>query len=179
MTNYSVFNSEKYPLYILLNNRYSSPAIVAPPEEDAAASGRFFMVTSTSTTVGGGSNLLIQITNPNGSGRSLYISKVSGGISAAATINLYSGGTVTGGTTPTPFNMQLGNATTSVATARVVTGSGNVTGSPTLFYTSLLAAGMFEVVFTGGLIVPPNRSVAISVGTGVITAAANISWWEV
>ncbi|WP_341805915.1 hypothetical protein [Paenibacillus lupini] len=177
LTNSSVFNSENSPLYILLNNRYSSPAIVAPPEEDAAASGRFFMVTSASTAVGGGSNLLIQITNPNASGRTLYISKVSGGISAAATLNLYSAGTVSGGTTPTPFNMQLGNATTSIATARVATGS--VTGSPTLFYTALLAAGMFEVVFTGGLIVPPNRSVAISVGTGAITAAANISWWEV
>ncbi|WP_336774821.1 hypothetical protein [Paenibacillus sp. MMO-58] len=176
MTNYSVFNSENNPLYILLNNRYSSPAIVAPPEEDAAASGRFFMVTSASTAVGAGSNLLIQIFNPNGSGRSLYLSKISGGVSAAATVNLYSGGTVTGGTTPTPFNMQLGNTTTSVATSRVATGS--VSGTPTLFYTTLLAAGLFEVAFAEGLIVAPNRSVTISVGTGAITAAANISWWE-
>lgn len=176
MTNYSVFNSENSPLYVLLNNRYNSPAVIAPPEEDAAASGRFFMVTSASTTVGAGSNLLVQITNPNGSGRSLYISKISGGVSASAAVNLYSGGTVTGGTTPAPFNMQLGNAATSVAGARVATGS--VTGTPTLFYTSLLTAGMFEIVFTGGLIVAPNRSIAISIGTGAITAAANISWWE-
>ncbi|MUT65143.1 hypothetical protein [Paenibacillus sp. NEAU-GSW1] len=176
MTNFSVFNNENSPLYTLVNNTYSSPAVISSPEGDAVKNGRLFTVTSASTAVGGGSNLLIQITNPNGSGRTLYISQITGGISAAATLNVYSGGTVTGGTTPTPFNLRFGNATTSIATARTSTGS--VGGSPTLFLTALLAEGMFNFPFGGGVIVPPNTSISISVGTGAITAAANITWWE-
>ncbi|MFF2481208.1 hypothetical protein [Paenibacillus sp. NPDC058071] len=176
MTNYSVFNRENRPLYTLLNNTYTSPAVVSPPEGSASAAGRLFTITSGSTSVGAGSNLLIQISNPNVSGRTLYVSSISGGISAAATINVYSSGTITGGTTPTPFNCQFGNSGTSVASARVTTGS--VVGSPTLFLTSLLAAGQFTFPFTGGIVIPPNRSITISVGTGSITAAANIVWWE-
>lgn len=176
MTNSSVFNNQKVPLYMFINNSYSSPAVVSQPEGSAAISGELFIVTTASTSVASGSNLLIQITNPSGSGKSLYISGISGGISAAATINVYSGGTVSGGTTPTPFNSQFGSTVASIATARTSTGS--VSGTPTLFYTALLAAGIFNLTFTGAVIVPPNRSIAISVGTGAITAAANIIWWE-
>ncbi|WP_338553496.1 hypothetical protein [Paenibacillus sp. KS-LC4] len=176
MTNNAVFNNEKNPLSMLINNAYTSPAIIAPPEENAAVNGRLFIVTSGSSSIGAANNQLIQITNPSGSGRSLYISSISGGISAAATLNLYSTGTVTGGTTPTPFNSQFGNTTASIATARVATGT--ITGTPTLFMTMLLAAGVFNFTFTGAIIVPPNRAITISVGTGVITAATNIVWWE-
>ncbi|GGG74153.1 hypothetical protein [Paenibacillus radicis (ex Gao et al. 2016)] len=176
MTNYSVFNNQNNPLYTQINNAYNNPAVVTTPDGSASINGRLFTVTSASTAVGGGSNLLIQITNPNLSGRTLYVSQITGGISAAATINVYSGGTVTGGTTPTPFNLNFGNATTSIATARVV--SGTVTGTPTVFLTALLAAGQFAFPFIGAIVVPPNRSITISVGTGAITAAANITWWE-
>ncbi|WP_042168869.1 hypothetical protein [Paenibacillus gorillae] len=176
MPNFSVFNKANNPLYTQINNAYNNPAVVTTPDGSAAINGRLFMTTSASTAVTGGNNLLIQITNPNPSGRTLYVSQITGGISAAATLNVYSGGTTPGGTTPTPFNLNFGNASTSVATARVATGT--VTGTPTLFLTALLAAGQFSFPFAGGIVVTPNRSITISVGTGAITAAANITWWE-
>ncbi|MFC4779401.1 hypothetical protein ACFO9Q_21615 [Paenibacillus sp. GCM10023252] len=176
MTNQNVFNNENTPLYVQSTSSYLSPEVVSPPEGSAARNGRLFMTTSASTSVGAGSSLLVQITNPSASGRTLYISRISGGVSAAATFNLYSGGTVSGGTTPTPFNTQLGSSVTSIATARVATGS--VTGSPTVFTTVIVAAGMFTFDFTGAIIVPETRVLTFSIGTGSLTAAANITWWE-
>jgi hypothetical protein len=176
MTNNAVFNNENHPLYMMINNTYVDPASVSPPEGDASTSGRLYMVTTSTLAVSSGQNQLIQITNPNLSGKNLYISRISGGVSAAATLNLYSGGTVSGGTTPTPFNCYFGSALTSIASARTTAGS--VTGTPTLFMSSPLAAGMFTIEFTGGIIVPPNRSITLSVGPGAISAGSNISWWE-
>ncbi|MGO4545302.1 hypothetical protein AB4Z29_10910 [Paenibacillus sp. 2TAB23] len=177
VTNNSVFNTENKPLYTFINNPYSSSASIAPPEADASSNGRLFMVTTANAAIAGGSNQLVQITNPNLSGRSLYVSRISGGTTAAATLILYAGGTVTGGTTPAPFNCQFGNTTTSIATAR--TSAGTVTGTPTQFMSLPMAAGMFNLDFTGGIIVPPNRSITLSLGPGAITAATNIAWWEV
>ncbi len=177
MTNNSVFNTEKQPLYMLINNTYSAPAAVAPPDASAALSGQLYVVTTGNAAVGGGASQLTQLTNPNGSGKSLYVSKISGGVTAAGSLIVYSGGTVTGGTTPTPFNCQLGNATASVATARVV--SGSITGSPTTIMSMPMAAGMFALDFTGGIIVPPNSVITLALGPGALTAATNIMWWEV
>jgi hypothetical protein len=176
MTNNSVFNNERQPLYMLINNAYNAPASVAPPDASAAASGQLFVVATGNAAIAGASNQLTQITNPSGSGKSLYISKISGGITAAASLIIYSGGTVTGGTTPAPFNCQLGNATASIATARVA--SGSVTGTPTTIMSMPIAAGMYALDFTGGIIVPPNTVITLSLGPGALTAATNIMWWE-
>ncbi|MFC6226602.1 hypothetical protein ACFQI7_02185 [Paenibacillus allorhizosphaerae] len=75
-----------------------------------------------------GQNLLLQISNPAGSGKTMFVSRVSGGISiAGATIAILKNGTVTG-TTVTPVNLNFGSSNTSVMAAKSATGT--VTGSP-------------------------------------------------
>ncbi|MFC5403511.1 hypothetical protein [Cohnella soli] len=176
MTNYTIFNKSNNPLYTQLTNTYLVPAIEGTPGGDAAKSGAFFILTTGSVNVGGGNSLLLQITNPNGSGKTVYISGVMGGVSEAATITIEKNGTITGGTTPTPFNANFGSANTSIVTAKQNTG--NLTGTPTTFTSVPLTAGMYELKFNGGIVVTANQTLSLTIGTGAITASANLTWWE-
>jgi hypothetical protein len=42
----------------------------------------------------------------------------------------------------------------------------------------LMAGSYFDLTFSGQFIVPPGSAITVSVGTGSITASANIRWWE-
>ncbi|RAI99165.1 hypothetical protein DET54_103304 [Paenibacillus pabuli] len=176
MTNSHVFNQSNGPLYTQLTNTFSAPGIESTPEGGAAAAGSSFTLTTGSVSVGAGLNLLLQVVNATGSGRTLYVSRISGGTTAAATLTVYSGGTITGATTTTPVNTLLGNANASVMTTRQNTGT--LTGTFTSLVSIPLTAGIYMLNLNGSIIVPPGQTLTISVGTGSQTAAINLSWWE-
>ncbi|SDX95671.1 hypothetical protein [Paenibacillus sp. CF384] len=177
MNNYNVFNTEHNPIYMQQNNPYTSPGVNEGPEADAAKSGFLFILNTGSTSVGSGNSLLLQAANPNGSGKKLYISRITGGTTAAATLTIASGGTITGGTTPTPFNALFGSSTTSVVTTKQNTGS--LGGSPTTCMVMQVTSGLFDISFTGSLIVQANQTISVTLGTGSLTGALNLTWWEV
>lgn len=176
MPNEAVFNTQSMPLYSLLTNTYLSPGIQTPLAAAAAAQGVSFRLTTGTTNIGNGQNLNLQITNPSGSGKTLYINQVTGGSSANASISLLSGATLTGGSTPTAINSNLGSATASIATTRQL--SGTHTGTPTALLTSAITAGLFVLDFAGSIVVPPNQSFTAVLGPGVITCSINLNWWE-
>lgn len=176
MTNYAIFNKSNDPLYTQSTNTYLIPAIEGSAESDAAKSGQLYIVTSGSVAVGSGNSLLIQIANPSGSGRTAYLSSVTGGSTAAVTLTLFKGGTIASGTTPTPVNANFGSANTSVVTARYNTGA--LVGSPTTFASIQLTAGIFQVYFSGGVVIPANQTLSITAGTAAATSSVNITWWE-
>ncbi|SEK46836.1 hypothetical protein [Paenibacillus sp. OK003] len=176
MTNSNIFNPANSPVYTQLTNTFSSPGIESTPEGGAAAAGSSFILTTGSVSVGAGLNLLLQVVNATSSGRTLYVSRISGGATAAATLIVYSGGTITGGTTPAPVNTLLGNANASVMTTRQNTST--LTGTSTSLLSIPLTAGMYWLNLNGSIIVPPGQTLTISVGTGSQTAAINLSWWE-
>jgi hypothetical protein len=176
LTNNSVFNQSNSPLYTQSTNTYLVPGIENGPAGDAAKSGAFYIFSSGSVSVGSGASLLIQVANPSGSGKTLYMNSLLGGVTGAATVNVLKGGTLTGGTTPTPFNANFGSSNTSVATARQNTGS--LTGASTGFLAIPLTAGMYFIEFGGGIVVPANQTLSVTVGTGALTASAVLSWWE-
>ncbi|KOY14476.1 hypothetical protein [Paenibacillus xylanivorans] len=176
MTNSNVFNQSNGPLYTQLTNTFSTPGIESTPEGGAAAAGSNFALTTSNVSIGAGLNLLLQVANSVGSGRTLYVSRISGGTTAAATLIVYSGGTITGGTTPTPVNTLLGNANTSVMTTRQI--NGTLTGTSTILLSIPLTAGIYMLSLNGSIIVPPGQTLTISTGTGAQTAAINLSWWE-
>lgn len=175
MTNYNVFNNKNNPVYMQANNGYASPAIVSPSEYDAATNQRLFYLTTGNVSIGAGSSLLLQITNPNASGRTLYVSRIAGGSSNSITLTVYSGGTISGGTTPTPVNGYLGSATSTVATTKQNTGS--LGGSPVSIFTAM-ASDLYTIGFEGAIIVPSNQTLSVTVGTGSLTASINLVWWE-
>lgn len=123
MTNYNVFNQSNRPLFTQLTNTFSAPGIEASPDSGAAAAGSFFALTTNNASIPSNQNLLLQILNAAGSGRTIRISSLTGGTTAAATLVIYSGGTVAVGSTPVPVNTLLGNTNASVVTTRQNTGT--------------------------------------------------------
>lgn len=176
MTNYTVFNKSNSPLYTQSTNTYLTPAIEGAPESDAAKSGILYIASSGSTAVGSGSSLLFQIANPGGSGKTIYVSSVAGGVTAAVTLNLLKGGTITGGSSPAPFNANFGSSNTSIATVRQNTGT--LGGTSTNFMSIPLTSGMYMLIFGGGVVVPPNQTLSITIGTAAATSSAALTWWE-
>ncbi|ETT35345.1 hypothetical protein MHI48_28900 [Paenibacillus sp. FSL H7-0942] len=176
MTNYNVFNQSNRPLFTQLTNTFSAPGIEASPDSGAAAAGSFFALTTNNTLIPSNQSLLLQILNAAGSGRTIRISSLTGGTTAAATLVIYSGGTVTAGSTPVPVNTLLGNTNASVVTTRQNTGT--LGGTFTSIASIPLTAGMYSLGLNGSIIVPPGQTLSISVGTGNQTAAINLFWWE-
>ncbi|MBD8498104.1 MULTISPECIES: hypothetical protein [Paenibacillus] len=176
MPNQTVFNTSSMPLFTSMTNTYTNPGVGSSAAQAAASAGVGFRLTTASASVGGSQNLLLQITNPAASGKNIYLVDISGGTTAAATINVSSGGTIAGGTTPVPVNTRLGTATTSVVTTRQL--SGTLGGTPTTFLTTYVTAGAYLLVFDGGLIVPANQVLTVSLGVGALTGSINLQWWE-
>lgn len=177
MPNDSVFNQSSQPLFTEQVNTYVAPGIVSAPEGGAAKAGLLFGIPFTST-VTTAAPLVIQISNPGGSGRTLYVSRVTASsATAAVTLSLLRNATVTGATV-TPINYNFGSALTSVMTARTSTAA--PTGGPATLVSLLLAVGPVVVDFTGQIVVPPGNSISTSVtiASGSSAATTSISWWE-
>ncbi|PWW08504.1 hypothetical protein DFQ01_101227 [Paenibacillus cellulosilyticus] len=193
MPNYFVFDQSNSSFYGQLTNNYTEPGMMSPTDMDAATNNREFIATaSNSGTLGllGGSVIItLQISNPSGSGRTMYISSITGGInvslsllsSFSGSITLYSGGTLTSPATVTPFSTKFGSGATSSMTAHSSTSA--PTGATALL-SYALTPGMFTLPFAGSLIVPPNQTFTMNVSSslsvaGVMANTATVSWWEV
>ncbi|WFR63980.1 hypothetical protein P9222_07105 [Paenibacillus amylolyticus] len=176
MTNSNIFNQSNGPLFTQLTNTYAAPGIEASVDAGAAAAGSFFALTTNNIAIPASQNLLLQILNTAGSGRTVRIASLSGGTTAAATLVVYSGGTVTVGTTPVPVNTLLGNTNASIVTTRQNTGT--LGGTFTSVLSIPLTAGIYALDLNGSIVVPPGQSLSISLGTGSQTAAINLFWWE-
>ncbi|OAB34968.1 hypothetical protein [Paenibacillus glacialis] len=177
MANYSIFNQIDNPLYTQQVNTYIAPGIDSTPEGSASKAGMLFSV-NFSSNVTAPSPLVLQVTNPLGSGKNMYISRVSGSSAAAAIVlTILKNGTVSGSAV-TKVNLNFGSAAVSVMTAQSATAA--VTGSPATVESMLLAAGPFVINYTGRIIVPPNNALTVTCShTGSSTAAtASIYWWE-
>ncbi|SDX95695.1 hypothetical protein [Paenibacillus sp. CF384] len=192
MPNHFVFDQSNSKFYGQLTNTYVSPGIHAPPDYGATVSAREFAATynnSASLSILGGSvTATIQISNPNASGRTLYVSRITGGVgvglsllsSFSGSLTMSRAATISSPSTLTPFNTQFGNSATSVMTARSSTSAAS---GGTAFLSVPLNPGMFSFDYVGGLIVPENQSISITVSSsltvaGTLTSFANITWWE-
>lgn len=175
MPNNNVFNNDSEPLFAEQMNTYINPGIESVQEWDAAVNGLLF-IANTSGAITASQNLLLQVTNPGGSGKTMYISRIAGSITiSGATMSVIRAGTFTG-TVVTPVNYNFGSAAASSMTSQRT--AGTVSGSPVTLFSNVLAAGPFSSDFNGRIIVPPGSSIMVSVGLGAATASANISWWE-
>lgn len=192
MPNYYVFDTITRPVNVQMTNTYQNPDITAPPETDASKSGRVFSINgSASATVVLGltaATISMLVTNPLGSGRTVYLSQITGSIggssllsSLTGSMSIVKGGTLTSPSTLTPANNNFGNATTSVTTAQSSTGA--ITGG-TIVVPFQLAPGPFMQSFRGSIIIPPGSSISAIVTSSAtavgltITSVLNLNWWE-
>ncbi|MEC0131088.1 MULTISPECIES: hypothetical protein [Paenibacillus] len=192
MPNQYVFNDNDQPLYVDMVNTFQSPDISAPPEISASKAAVLY---STNTSV---SSLVvlslisaitsIRISNAAGSGKTVYISRISGSIGGSSLLSAMSGsftivkgGTLTSPATLTPTNNNLGSAATSAMTVQSSTAA--INGGTTL-YNYQLAPGAFSQNFTGSIIVPPGTAICANVTSSssavglTITSALGLLWWE-
>lgn len=177
MPNDSVFNQMSQPLYTEQVNTYLAPAIDSPTEGAAAKAGLLFTIPF-SSTVTTAAPLVLQVSNPVGSGRTMYISRVTGSSATAAiTLTLLRNATV-GGSVITPINLNFGSVFTSLMIGRSATVA--PTGSPASVVSWLLAAGPVIIDFSGQIVVQPGNSLTalLTVASGNSGATAGISWWE-
>lgn len=192
MPNHNVFDGFSNPVYTQMTNTYQSPGIVAPPESSASVAGRLFSVTaSASATVVLtliSATITLMISNPAASGKTLYVSRITGSIggssllsSLAGSASVLKGGSLSSPSSLTPANNNFSSAQASAMTARSSTSA--VSGGTTLL-SFQLAPGPFSQEYAGRLIVPPGSAIALTVTSSsstiglTMTSAANISWWE-
>jgi hypothetical protein len=191
--NNNVFNPLSQPVYTSNTNTYTSPGIVAPPENDAGNTGNLYNAGSTNSTtlglLGGTVIATVQLANPAGSGKTLYVSRLSGGItvslnllsSFSGSMSLSANGTLTSPTTLTSVNSNLSSSNTSVATVRF---SAATPSGATPLMAMPLQAGPFLSNEYGRYVVPPGQAINLSVSGslsvgGLMASTAYFAWWEV
>lgn len=192
MPNQFVFNDNDQPVYVEMVNTFRSPDISAPPEISASKNAVLYSTNNSASALvvlGLLSAIMsIRISNAVGSGRTIYISRISGSIGGSSLLSAMSGsfsivkgGTLTSPSTLTPVNNNLGSSATSAMTAQSSTAA--ISGGTTLFNYQL-APGAFAQTFTGSIIVPPGSAICANVTSSssavglTITSALSFSWWE-
>ena len=192
MPNQFVFNDNDQPVFVEMVNTFRSPDISAPPEISASKNAVLYSTNgSTSALVVLGllsAIMSIRISNAVGSGKTVYVSRISGSIGGSSLLSAMSGsftivkgGTLTSPTTLTPVNNNLGSSATSGMTVQSSTAA--ISGGTTLFNYQL-APGAFSQNFTGSIIVPPGSSICANVTSSssavglTITSVLSFLWWE-
>lgn len=191
MPNNYVINDNDQPVYVEMTNTFRAPDISAPPEISASQAAVLFSANASNSVTIVLSLLSavisVRISNPAGSGRTLYLSRISGSIggtsvltSISGSFTIVKGGTISSPSTVTPVNNNLASAAASSMTVQSSTAAisgGNVLAS------YQIAPGVFSPAFTGSIIVPPNNVISISVSSssaavGTIISALSLNWWE-
>ncbi|QHW32450.1 hypothetical protein GZH47_17620 [Paenibacillus rhizovicinus] len=192
MPNHFIFDQSNSNFFGKLVNTYAAPGTVAPPDNNAAVNAREFVATFTSSSslgiLGGSVIATMQISNPSGSGRTLYVSRITGGVGISLSLlssfngsmTLNRAGTIASPSTLTPFNTLFGSAAASVMTA---SSSASAISGGTDFINYPIEPGLFSLDYNGSLVVPPNQSISVTVSgalsvAGVLACFANITWWE-
>ncbi|WP_028551400.1 hypothetical protein [Paenibacillus sp. UNC451MF] len=192
MPNNHVFNSFHNPVFTHSTNTYTDPGIVSPPENGASRAGSLFSITGSASALVVlsliSAVITLKVTNPGGSGKTVYVSRIGISIGGSSLLSALSGsasfqkgGTLSSPTTLTPTNNNFNSSAVSVMTAQSSTAA--PTGGTT-FNAVQLAPGGLTQEYTGSIIVPPGNSITVSVTSSsssvglTITSSANISWWE-
>ncbi|WP_339238560.1 hypothetical protein MKX40_29020 [Paenibacillus sp. FSL R5-0517] len=193
MPNNNVFNPLNLPVYTSNTNTYISPGIVAPPENSAGSTGNLYNAGSTNSTtlglLGGTVIATVQLANPVGSGRTLYVSRLSGGITVAlnllssfsGSMSLTANGTLSSPSTLTAVNSNLSSSNTSAAIVRF---SSSAPSGATSLMAMPLQAGPFQSNEFGRYVLPPGQAINLSVSGslsvgGLLASTAYFTWWEV
>lgn len=192
MPNQFVFNDNDQPVFVEMVNTFQSPDISAPPEISASQNAVLYSTNGSASALVVLSLLSaimsIRISNAVGSGKTVYVSRISGSIGGSSLLSAMSGsftivkgGTLTSPTTLTPTNNNLGSSATSAMTAQSSTAA--ISGGTPLFNYQL-APGAFAQNFTGSIIVPPGSAICANVTSSssavglTITSVLSLSWWE-
>jgi len=164
----------------------SSPGILSVNvvTQSESLTGICYVVNTGPCSVPAGQYLLLQLSNPLGSGKRLNIKHVTGGTSASISASnmilnvLKNASFPETGVTIIPGNTNLGFPDTSLAIAKYIIKDADAGGS--LLWTYMVTGGT-QADYSGLLIMPPNSRIVISLNNTdnrTNTFAATICWSE-
>ncbi|MEK3760259.1 hypothetical protein MKZ07_17630 [Paenibacillus sp. FSL P4-0338] len=191
MPNNYVINDNDQPVYVEMTNTFRASDISVPPEISASQAAVLFSANASNSATIVLSLLSavisVRISNPAGSGRTLYLSRISGSIggtsvltSISGSFTIVKGGTISSPSTVTPVN---NNQASSAASSMTVQSSTAAISGGSVLANVQIAPGVFSPAFTGSIIVPPNNVISISVSSssaavGTIISALSLNWCE-
>jgi hypothetical protein len=163
-------------------NTFEDPVVTETSQARAAVAGQSYFLTTERLLVANNASLLLQITNPAGSGRTLHIGRIAGTANTNTIITFRRNGSFVGGTAITPVNGNFGSANLSVATATFITQVADAVGGD-IFQDILqpAAGGITLFEYNGQIVMPPGTTFVIrlinNAGGGNILSL-NVSYWE-
>lgn len=169
MTNYHVFDTVVNPVYTKMTNTYQAPGIIAPPENNAVTAGNQYSITGSASALVVlsliSAVISLRLNNPAGSGKTIYISRITGCVGGSSLLSSLSGsalvnkgGTLTAPASLTPANNNFSSTNTSVMTAQSSTAV--ISGGTTLL-SFQLAPGPFSQDYKGSIINPAGQRVCV------------------
>lgn len=183
--NNSIFNNENGPLFVQSTTSITDATVIESQATAASKNGTFYAVSTGSQSIAPNNFLLLQLTVPINSGKTIYISRVSGGSIANTTIDLFFNATfAAAGTAVTPANFNAGSSNTSVVTAKFIATTPDPTTGGTRLASVIQTSGPIEVNYDGRFIVVATtttrtfyvRLVNNSSQTNLLSV--NVSYWE-
>ena len=169
----------------VMNDPLVAPLGSIPPYNVAAERGMFYTVTSGDHSVTTEpSFLVLQLTNPANSGKTLHIRSIRGTSSVATTIDIFRDAVFTAsGTSVPPRNTNWGSSDASMATGKWLSTNVDPTVGGVLLQSVDQSGGATELDYDGRFIIPSTataRTIYIRLTNLARNAnmAIDISWWE-
>lgn len=175
MPNYFVVNSANDPLY--------DKALILTQNYQAAQSGVLYRLTTGSQSLVIGGFLLLQITVPANTKKTIYINEVDCGSQGALTLDIFRNATfAAAGTSAVPLNCNSAFSNNSSMTVKWLTSATDPTSGGTLERTLIGTSG-FIISLNGASIMTSTTSnltyyLRITNGGVANNVSLGVSWWE-
>lgn len=147
-----------------------------------ARSGKVYTVSTGPQAVAANGFLLVQLTNPAISGKTMYIDCISGGSITNTTVDMLKNASFAdAGTALTPHNTNWSFSDTSIVTGKYLSQATDPTTGGTLLL-SIIQTGGPDVVDFGGRYIVSSGQLYIRLTNNINQTSAlsiNITWWEI
>lgn len=147
--------------------------------------GNYYGITTGAQSVVANGFLVVQLTNPANSGKTINISSIRGGATVNTTLDVFKNATFAAAGTPlTPRNRNWAFADASAVTGKWLTQGTDPTTGGTLLASMIQTGGSVDVSYEGRIIIPSattDRQFYIRLTNNVNqanTLAVTIAWWE-
>ncbi len=175
-----VFNTSENPLHC--STTVVDPVVSSSLQTDYTSAGLLYVVSSATVALLASGFLVMQISNPSGSGKNINIAQMSFGTSGNTTVDIFKNATfAVAGTSVTPQNRNTAFSNSSVMTAKYTTSASDPTTGGSLWTSTSLTDGSFYVNYDGTFVVAPNNTFYVRLTNLTLVVnrmSVNVTWWE-
>jgi hypothetical protein len=143
--------------------------------------GLYFFATSGPLSLSANSFMGIELHNPAGSDKQVYIAQIIDVATTNTSFTLIRNGTFEGGTLIPSYNANFGSSHSSGVTVKMISQSSDPFTEALPFSTVIQPSNSIMIDFDGRIILPPNSSLGIRVASNSPQpnlVGFTICWWE-